>query len=174
LPLPLLSFFASTRSHPLAGTSANDQFDEKGPLRAYALRDHSDGEVAFETALPASLEGKVPPKEFEDTIVGINRYFEQATDFTWGLWFRNCLSCATFFWFDCCVTNPYAALMVEMSEYVRAKNKDVFNPCGLVLVNPLDRGLRLIEITELVDGGGRGGGGGGAASSRSGQRFADG
>ena len=49
-------------------------FQNLGLFRAYALRDYSDGEMAFQTALPASLEGKVPPKEYEDSIKGINKY----------------------------------------------------------------------------------------------------
>lgn len=60
-------FPPSPRNNPLADK------EQKGPFRYYALRDHSDGEVAFQTALPPSLEGKIPPKEFEDSIAGINR-----------------------------------------------------------------------------------------------------
>lgn len=49
---------------------------------------------------------------------------------------------------------------------------------GLILVNPLDRGLRLIEIRDLGDGKGDGSdgggdGGGSDASSRNAQRFAN-
>jgi hypothetical protein len=40
--------------------------------------------------------------------------------------------------------------MLEMSEFIRVANREVFNPQGLVLINPLDRGVRLIEVVEAA------------------------
>ena len=31
---------------------------------------------------------------------------------------------------------------------MRVANREIFHPAGLVLVNPLDRGLRLVEVVE--------------------------
>jgi hypothetical protein len=53
---------------------------------------------------------------------------------------------------DFCLPNPYNKHLNEMSAYVDEQNSTVYNPRGLQLVNPLDRGLRVIEITNLPGG----------------------
>jgi hypothetical protein len=44
-------------------------------------------------------------------------------------------------------------LMKEMSVYIEQRNRDVFGPAGLRLINPLDRGLRVLEVLEITGGG---------------------
>jgi hypothetical protein len=44
-------------------------------------------------------------------------------------------------------------LMREMSVYIDQRNRDVFGPAGFRLINPLDRGLRVLEVLEIAGGG---------------------
>ena len=86
---------------------------------------------------------------FRHTIEGINYHFEAAEQHTSALYWRNFANCLTGYVGDFCLANPYDKHLNAMSAYVEEQNSSVYNPRGLALINPLDRGLRVIEITNL-------------------------
>eukprot|EP00035_Acanthoeca_spectabilis_P007039 m.131739 g.131739 ORF g.131739 m.131739 type:complete len:139 (-) comp13770_c0_seq2:1973-2389(-) len=124
---------------------------EQKPFRAFVNRDYSKGvEPRFEAEpLPVKLEGLLTPEQLKETITKINSFFEEAEAHTSSLYWRNFANCLVGYVADFCLANPYDKHMKEMSAYVQEQNKLVYNPRGLVLIDPLDRGLRVIEITNL-------------------------
>lgn len=92
---------------------------------------------------------QLTPEIFKETINKINTFFDAAEAHTSALYWRNFANCLVGYVADFCVANPYDAHLKAMSSYVTEQNASVFNPRGLMLVNPLDRGLRVIEITNL-------------------------
>lgn len=96
---------------------------------------------------PPSLQ--LTPEQLKETITKINSFFEEAEAHTSSLYWRNFANCLVGYVADFCLANPYDKHMKEMSAYVQEQNKLVYNPRGLVLIDPLDRGLRVIEITNL-------------------------
>eukprot|EP00038_Savillea_parva_P010677 m.191942 g.191942 ORF g.191942 m.191942 type:complete len:139 (+) comp18505_c0_seq1:96-512(+) len=124
--------------------------DQK-PLRAFVNRDYSKGvEPRFESSpMPVALEGLLDAEVFRHTIEGINYHFEAAEQHTSALYWRNFANCLTGYVGDFCLANPYDKHLNAMSAYVEEQNSSVYNPRGLALINPLDRGLRVIEITNL-------------------------
>ena len=92
---------------------------------------------------------QLPEETWKATVDGINKHFDAAEAHTAALYWRNFASCLTGYIADFCLANPYDAHLRAMSAFVDEQNAKVYNPRGLVLVNPLDRGLRVIEVTHL-------------------------
>jgi len=127
-----------------------DEFDgaEADRERFYACRDYSKGIVAFKTTLPAKLEGRVDAAKFAEVIEHINSLIEQAETYTFPMFLMNLCNCLAGWTLDLCLSNPYAAYFKQITAYTAVANKEVFQPNKLRMIDPLHRGLRVIEFVE--------------------------
>ena len=60
---------------------------------------------------------------------------------------QGCGACLTGYLVYMCVDTPYEKHMKLLAQYIHEQNENVFVPRGLVLTNPMERGLRVLEIT---------------------------
>eukprot|EP00054_Salpingoeca_dolichothecata_P020835 m.132421 g.132421 ORF g.132421 m.132421 type:complete len:103 (-) comp23768_c0_seq5:101-409(-) len=89
------------------------------------------------------------PGEFKASISKINAVFTDAEQLTSALFWRNVLVCLSSFTLLLCLPDPYEAHLKEVRRVAAEENEKVFQPLGLRLHDPLERGLRVLEVTEL-------------------------
>eukprot|EP00039_Didymoeca_costata_P023554 m.7478 g.7478 ORF g.7478 m.7478 type:complete len:185 (-) comp3720_c0_seq2:101-655(-) len=119
--------------------------------RAFVTRTYERPYVQFSTDLPALLAGKIVPHDFKSVIARINTYFEAAESFTSEVGWTNLSWCLCGYFCALFYRSKYEMCMAQMSDFVEERNKKLFQPAGMKLINPLQRGLRIIEI-EILPG----------------------
>lgn len=123
-------------------------FNDDG--RLFVRRDFGAGDLpCFETRYPEGLVGLVDEARYIETIEYINGIFEEAHTATPGMVLFNCASCLTGHLLSLLTENPYQRHLRRLTAYCAAQDEAVFRPAGLHLVDPADRGLRVIEIRRL-------------------------
>jgi hypothetical protein len=110
-------------------------------------RDFSDGtEVQFDLNFPKELEGKVDILDYEYTIHSINKLFMEAEKASCAVYSESILACMTAYWLYTCVTTHYEKCLQKVSKFVKEQNETVYNPKGLILIDPRLKGLRVLEF----------------------------
>jgi hypothetical protein len=113
----------------------------------FVQRDYSNGVgVRFETKFPPELEGRIGREKFDHLIAALNQMFEKAETISAQSLLYNCLSCMTAYLMLGCVTDQYGQMMMKVRRFINQQNALVFSPRGLTVGDPLERGLRVLEI----------------------------
>jgi hypothetical protein len=124
--------------------------DNSAPVLIFLARDYTRGLTPrFADSFPNRLVGLVEERVFRETIDKVNSIFEAAEKRTTKLMLRNILSCLSAYTLELCLSNPYDKHLEELTCFINQQNEQVYAPLGLVFGNPLDRGLRVIEIRSL-------------------------
>eukprot|EP00045_Choanoeca_perplexa_P000698 m.15532 g.15532 ORF g.15532 m.15532 type:complete len:146 (+) comp10479_c0_seq2:60-497(+) len=141
------------------------------PTIAYVQRDFSKGTTpCFQQQVPELLKGKVPEAELLQTIATINEFYQEAetpstslycfvrpreaTSHTpyvaWAFFaLYNCVACLLGQLPLLCFENPYEEYFRKITAYVQHQNQQVFAKHGVTIVDPLRRGLRVLEVQSL-------------------------
>jgi len=115
--------------------------------KVFVQRDYTEGiAVQFQKTFPIELEGKISRHTLEKTINTINKLFNEAERTDTTSLFQGCGACITGYLIYMCMDTPYEKCMKTLAQYVHEQNENVYIPKGLVLTNPMERGLRVIEI----------------------------
>lgn len=118
--------------------------------KAFIQRDYSDGVgVKFDTKLPTELQGKISAPEFENVIERINEIYADAEKLSARSCFENCCACLTAYLLLICMPTNYEKNVKKASELITNENERLFIPRGLLMVDPMERGLRCIEICMI-------------------------
>lgn len=118
--------------------------------KVFIQRDYSEGVgVKFETKLPTELQGKISSSEFTDVIERINAIYEDAERLSARTYLENCLACLTAYLVLICMPTNYEKNVKKASELITIENDRLFIPKGLLMVDPMERGLRCIEICMI-------------------------
>lgn len=119
-------------------------------MKVFVQRDYSRGtNCRFMTEMPVELNGKIDEQMFLHTVQGINEILDDAERIGVSSYFENCLGCLTGYLSLLCLETQYDKSLRRLNEYVNEQNTSVFVPRGLMLTNPVERGLRVIEICIL-------------------------
>ena len=130
-------------------TTTNDSFAGRA-TKVYIQRDYSEGTaVRFQKKFPLDLERKVSRAVFEQTIQNINNIFDEAEASDAALLFQGCCACLTGFLVYVCFDTHYERCMKKLAQYIHEQNEVVYTPRGLLLTSPMERGLRVIEISVI-------------------------
>jgi len=122
----------------------------RGFQKVYIQRDYSEGiAVQFQKKFPLELEGKISRSTLEQTIQTINKIFNEAERTDTASLFHGCSACITGYLIYLCVDTPYEKCMKNLAQYIHEQNETIFIPKGLIITNPMERGLRVIEITMI-------------------------
>ena len=117
------------------------------PMKLFLSRDYTEGTACrFNTELPQELRGKVPERQFQETVTHINDIFADAERLNCRAYLEGCLGCFTAYTIFFCVQTHYEKCVDRVSLYVVQQNKDVYEPLGVKICDPMERGLRCIEI----------------------------
>jgi len=118
--------------------------------KVFIQRDYSDGiGVRFETKMPVELQGKCDVSEFEEVITRINDIYADAEKLGAITYLENCLACMTGYLLLICMPTNYEKNVKKASEYIISENDRLFIPRGLLMIDPMERGLRCIEICMI-------------------------
>ncbi|CAL4067452.1 unnamed protein product, partial [Meganyctiphanes norvegica] len=143
---------ASKQNHgtPLEDLAASRSGAPPGCLKVFIQRDYSEGtSVKFQIKFPQELEGKIEKSVFENTINDINGMYLEAEKMSCSRYCEGCLGCLTAYLVFFCMETHYEQMMKKVTKYVNEQNERVWVPRGLLLTNPIERGLRVIEISIL-------------------------
>jgi len=143
-------------AHNQHGTPLQELGAHRGPLpppgclRVFIQRDYSQGTcVKFSARFPQELEGRIEQARFEQTIAGINGLYTEAEEMSCARYCEGCLGCMTAYFLFFFVETHYEQIMKKISKYIAEQNETVYIPRGLFITNPIERGLRVIEVSIL-------------------------
>eukprot|EP00800_Vazella_pourtalesii_P017016 TRINITY_DN5058_c0_g1_i2.p1 TRINITY_DN5058_c0_g1~~TRINITY_DN5058_c0_g1_i2.p1 ORF type:complete len:131 (+),score=14.47 TRINITY_DN5058_c0_g1_i2:125-517(+) len=115
--------------------------------KIFLSRDYSHGTACrFNMELPQELRSKVSESQFKSTVTQINEIFEEAEHLSCRSYLEGCLGCLTAYTIFFCVRTRYEKCVDRVALYIVQQNKDVYEPLGVHICDPMQRGLRCIEI----------------------------
>jgi len=120
--------------------------------KVFLQRDFSEGGgIRFACKFPAELEGKIDRQQFDYTINTINSLFKEAEKGSWSTYCEGCMACLTAYIIYFCAETHYEKCLGKIKRFVRDQNEQVWTKHGLLLTDPVERGLRVVEITILTE-----------------------
>uniref|UniRef100_A0A8Q3WLM5 Golgin subfamily A member 7 n=1 Tax=Homo sapiens TaxID=9606 RepID=A0A8Q3WLM5_HUMAN len=138
--------------------------------KVFIQRDYSSGtRCQFQTKFPAELENRIDRQQFEETVRTLNNLYAEAEKLGGQSYLEGCLACLTAYTIFLCMETHYEKVMLHLfsqkslkimkkvlkkvSKYIQEQNEKIYAPQGLLLTDPIERGLRVIEITIYEDRG---------------------
>ncbi|XP_036155014.1 golgin subfamily A member 7 isoform X1 [Myotis myotis] len=122
--------------------------------KVFIQRDYSSGtRCQFQTKFPAELENRIDRQQFEETVRTLNNLYAEAEKLGGQSYLEGCLACLTAYTIFLCMETHYEKVLRKVSKYIQEQNEKIYAPQGLLLTDPIERGLRVIEITIYEDRG---------------------
>uniref|UniRef100_A0A4W5J969 Golgin subfamily A member 7/ERF4 domain-containing protein n=1 Tax=Hucho hucho TaxID=62062 RepID=A0A4W5J969_9TELE len=91
----------------------------------------------------------------EDTVKTLNSYYAEAEKMGGQSYMEGCLACATAYLIFLCMETRYEKMLKKISGYIQEQNEKIYAPRGLLLTDPIERGMR-IEVSVFEDRGSSG------------------
>uniref|UniRef100_A0A8C3KT79 Golgin A7 family member B n=1 Tax=Calidris pygmaea TaxID=425635 RepID=A0A8C3KT79_9CHAR len=137
--------------------------------KVFVQRDYSEGTTCqFQTKFPAELESRIERQLFEETVKTLNSFYAEAEKIGGSSYLEGCLACATAYFIFLCMETHYEKVLKKISKYIQEQNEKIYAPRGLLLTDPLERGMRVGEISIYEDRCSSGSSSSGSSSSSSG------
>lgn len=140
-----------TSSAPLEDMSSARTANNTGQcLKVFVQRDYNEGTlVKFQTRFPAELEDRIERQAFEYTVNQLNAIYAEAEKASCSTYCKGCLACLTAYLIYLCTETHYEKCLRKVAKFVVEQNERVYAPRGLLITDPTERGLRVIEISIL-------------------------
>lgn len=120
--------------------------------KIFIQRDYCDGTaVKFQTKFPQELEDRVERHIFEETVHELNAFYLEAETLSTRICCENCLACLTAYVVFLCMDTHYEKVLKKIGRFIQEQNNSIYIPRGLLLIDPAERGLRVLEICILID-----------------------
>ncbi|KAM9744461.1 golgin subfamily A member 7B-like isoform 1-T1 [Menidia menidia] len=120
--------------------------------KVFIQRDYSRGTVCqFQTKFPPELETRVERQLLEETVRRLNLLFGEAELIGGRSFLEGFLACLSAYTAFLCMDTHYEKVLVKISKYIQEQNDKVYGPRGILLTDPIERGLRVIEVTVFED-----------------------
>ncbi|TRY86107.1 hypothetical protein DNTS_030190 [Danionella cerebrum] len=138
--------------------------------KVFIQRDYTDGTICkFQTKFPSELDSRIERTLFEDTVKTLNNYYAEAEKIGGQSYVEGCLACLTVYLIFLCIETSYEKVLKKISRYIQDQNEKVYGPRGLLITDPIERGMRVIEISVYEDRGSSGSSSGSSTTSSSGR-----
>ncbi|XP_030635500.1 golgin A7 family, member Ba isoform X2 [Chanos chanos] len=125
--------------------------------KVFIQRDYSEGTVCkFHTKFPSELDSRIERTLFEDTVKTLNNFYAEAEKIGGQSYLEGCLACATAYLIFLCIETRYEKVLKKISRYIQEQNEKIYAPRGLLITDPVERGMRVIEISVYEDRGSSG------------------
>uniref|UniRef100_G3NPK6 Golgin subfamily A member 7 n=1 Tax=Gasterosteus aculeatus aculeatus TaxID=481459 RepID=G3NPK6_GASAC len=135
--------------------------------KVFIQRDYTNGTVChFQTKFPSELESrqqsmafwsnstcfqfsreKINKQQFEETVRTLNNLYAEAEKLGSQSYIEGCLACLTAYIIFLCMETHYEKVLKKIAKYIQEQNEKIYAPQGLLLTDPIERGLRVIEVT---------------------------
>ncbi|KAK2871290.1 hypothetical protein Q8A67_023817 [Cirrhinus molitorella] len=120
--------------------------------KVFVQRDYTSGTICkFQTKFPAELESRIDKQQFEETIQTLNNLYAEAEKLGGRSYLEGCLACLTAYTIFLCMETHYEKVLKKITKYIQEQNEKIYAPLGLLLTDPIERGLRVVEITIFED-----------------------
>ncbi|XP_061071791.1 golgin subfamily A member 7-like [Conger conger] len=120
--------------------------------KVFIQRDYSTGTVCqFQTKFPSELESRIDRQQFEETIRSLNMLYAEAEKLGGKSYLEGCLACLTAYTVFLCMETHYEKVLKRIGQFIQEQNDKVYAPRGLLLTDPIERGLRVVEIAVFED-----------------------
>uniref|UniRef100_A0AAY4EHF1 Golgin subfamily A member 7 n=1 Tax=Denticeps clupeoides TaxID=299321 RepID=A0AAY4EHF1_9TELE len=120
--------------------------------KVFVQRDYTSGTICkFQTKFPTELETRIDKQQFEETIQTLNNLYAEAEKLGGKSYLEGCLACLTAYTIFLCMETHYEKVLKNIAKYIQEQNEKVYAPLGLLLTDPIERGLRVVEITIFED-----------------------
>ncbi|KAK3554262.1 hypothetical protein QTP70_020122 [Hemibagrus guttatus] len=118
--------------------------------KVFIQRDYSEGTVCkFHTKLPAELSSRIERTLFEDTVKTLNNYYAEAEKISGQSYLEGCLACVSAYIVFLCMETRYEKTLKKISMYIQEQNENIYAPRGLLITDPIERGMRVVSFTYL-------------------------
>ncbi|XP_014812908.1 PREDICTED: golgin subfamily A member 7B [Calidris pugnax] len=122
--------------------------------KVFVQRDYSEGTTCqFQTKFPAELESRIERQLFEETVKTLNSFYAEAEKIGGSSYLEGCLACATAYFIFLCMETHYEKVLKKISKYIQEQNEKIYAPRGLLLTDPLERGMRVVSSGQQGAGG---------------------
>lgn len=81
----------------------------------------------------------------------LNNLYAEAEKLGGKSYLEGCLACLTGYTIFLCMETHYEKVLKKIATYIRDQNEKIYAPRGLLLTDPIERGLRVVEITIFED-----------------------
>ncbi|XP_025071418.1 golgin subfamily A member 7B [Alligator sinensis] len=114
--------------------------------KVFVQRDYSDGTTCqFQTKFPPELDSRIERQLFEETVKTLNNYYAEAEKIGGSSYLEGCLACATAYFIFLCMETHYEKVLKKISKFIQEQNEKIYAPRGLLLTDPLERGMRVVS-----------------------------
>ncbi|KAF6317226.1 golgin A7 family member B [Rhinolophus ferrumequinum] len=121
--------------------------------KVFIQRDYSDGTICqFQTKFPPELDSRIERQLFEETVKTLNGFYAEAEKVGGSSYLEGCLACATAYFIFLCMETHYEKVLKKISRYIQEQNEKVFAPRGLLLTDPVERGMRVVSFQAVLCG----------------------
>ena len=100
---------------------------------------------------PPELQGKIEREEFEYTIKMMNTMYAEAGKANCATFCEGIMACLTAYLIYFCSETHYEKCLKNVARFVVEQNDQVWLKRGLLITDPIERGLRVIEISILTE-----------------------
>lgn len=122
--------------------------------KVFIQRDYTQGTMCqFQTKLPSELEARIDKQQFEETVRTLNNLYAEAEKLGSQSFIEGCLACLTAYTVFLCMETHYEKVLKKIAKFIQEQNDKIYAPRGLLLTDPIERGLRVIEVTIFEDRG---------------------
>lgn len=120
--------------------------------KVFIQRDYSSGTICkFQTKFPTELESRLDKQQFEETIQTLNNLYAEAEKLGGKSYLEGCMACLTAYTIFLCMETHYEKVLKKIARYIKEQNEKIYAPRGLLLTDPIERGLRVVEVTIFED-----------------------
>ncbi|GAB1293050.1 Golgin subfamily A member 7 [Apodemus speciosus] len=82
-------------------------------------------------------------QQFEETVRTLNNLYAEAEKLGGQSYLEGCLACLTAYTIFLCMETHYEKVLKKVSKYIQEQNEKIYAPQGLLLTDPIERGLRV-------------------------------
>uniref|UniRef100_A0A8D2DP68 Golgin subfamily A member 7 n=1 Tax=Sciurus vulgaris TaxID=55149 RepID=A0A8D2DP68_SCIVU len=89
---------------------------------------------------------KIDRQQFEETVRTLNNLYAEAEKLGGQSYLEGCLACLTAYTIFLCMETHYEKVLKKVSKYIQEQNEKIYAPQGLLLTDPIERGLRVFRL----------------------------
>ncbi|KAK6468401.1 golgin subfamily A member 7-like [Huso huso] len=144
----------SRRTFNMAETHSLQDMRQQAAIasKVFVQRDYSTGTTCqFQMKFLPELENRIDKQQFEETVRTLNNLYAEAEKIGGKSYLEGCLACLTAYTIFLCMETHYEKVLKKIAKYIHEQNDKVYAPRGMLITDPIERGLRVIEITIYED-----------------------
>uniref|UniRef100_A0AAV2MPJ1 Golgin subfamily A member 7 n=1 Tax=Knipowitschia caucasica TaxID=637954 RepID=A0AAV2MPJ1_KNICA len=150
----MLTAATNTQPFDMAETHSLQDMRQQAAIasKVFIQRDYTTGTMCqFQTKLPSDLEARIDKQQFEETVRTLNNLYAEAEKLGSQSFIEGCLACLTAYTVFLCMETHYEKVLKKIAKFIQEQNDKIYAPRGLLLTDPIERGLRVIEVTIFED-----------------------